>query len=48
VPLGVTSCATFHIINVNYDNLELKYRLPADESHAPLKLEFPEVRKALS
>lgn len=42
VPLGVPSRATFTIINNGYDNLELRYRLPADEGHQPMKVEFPE------
>jgi hypothetical protein len=45
VPLGITSSSTFHIVNNGYDNLELRYRLPADESHLPLKLSFPEVSR---
>ena len=44
VPLGITSRATFSIINNGYDNLELRYRLPADEGHVPMKVEFPQVR----
>jgi hypothetical protein len=44
VPLGVRSYALFHVINCGYENLELRFRLPADESHQPLQLEFPEVR----
>ena len=43
VPLGITSKATFTIINNGYDNLELRYRLPADEGHVPMKIEFPQV-----
>ena len=45
VPLGVVSRATFTIINTGYDNLELRYRLPADEGHVPMKIEFPQVRE---
>lgn len=45
VPLGITSKATFTIINNGYDNLELRYRLPADEGHVPMKIEFPQVGK---
>lgn len=48
VPLGVKSQATFYIINNGYDNLELKFRLPADESHLPMQIDFPEVRYAIS
>jgi len=43
VPLGVKSWATFHIVNDGYDNLELRFRLPVDESHIPISIEFPEV-----
>jgi hypothetical protein len=43
VPLGFTSRGTFKIVNQGYDNLELRYRLPADEGHVPMKIEFPEV-----
>ncbi len=42
VPLGMKSTATFYIINNGYDNLELKYKLPADEGHLPMEVEFPE------
>ncbi|GFH14482.1 calponin-homology (CH) domain-containing protein, partial [Haematococcus lacustris] len=42
VPLGVPSSSTFHILNNGYDNLELRFRLPADESHLPLRISFPE------
>ncbi|GAX74871.1 hypothetical protein CEUSTIGMA_g2317.t1 [Chlamydomonas eustigma] len=42
VPLGFTSRGTFKIVNQGYDNLELRYRLPADEGHVPMKIEFPE------
>ncbi|MEW5311269.1 MAG: hypothetical protein WDW38_002999 [Sanguina aurantia] len=41
VPLGFRSQAVFNIINNGYDNLELKFRLPADEVHLPIKIEFP-------
>ena len=44
MPLGVKSHASFHVVNGGYDNLELRFRLPADESHLPLQIEFPEVR----
>jgi len=43
VPLGMKSWATFHIVNDGYDNLELRFRLPADESHLPISIDFPEV-----
>ncbi|GLI64998.1 hypothetical protein VaNZ11_008424 [Volvox africanus] len=42
VPLGLRSTATFYVINNGYDNLELKYKLPADEGHLPMEVEFPE------
>ncbi|KAI8473771.1 MAG: hypothetical protein J3K34DRAFT_497953 [Monoraphidium minutum] len=42
VPLGVVSRAVFHVVNDGYDNLELRVRLPADESCLPLKVELPE------
>ena len=38
VPLGVVSYATVHIVNHGYDNLELQYKLPADEDKVPLKV----------
>eukprot|EP00798_Chlamydomonas_sp_ICE-L_P015727 gene15727-21848_t len=41
-PLGITSTATFYILNHGYDNLDLRYRLPADESHVPMSISFPE------
>ncbi|MEW5300161.1 MAG: hypothetical protein WDW36_003110 [Sanguina aurantia] len=41
VPLGFRSQAVFNIINNGYDNLELKFRLPADEVQLPIKIEFP-------
>lgn len=37
------SWATFYIVNDGYDNLELRFRLPADESHLPISIDFPEV-----
>ncbi|EFJ49198.1 hypothetical protein VOLCADRAFT_90100 [Volvox carteri f. nagariensis] len=42
VPLGLRSTATFFVVNNGYDNLELKYKLPADEGHLPMEVEFPE------
>jgi hypothetical protein len=42
VPLDVPSMCTFNIINEGYDNLELKYLLPAETSRIPLSLSFPE------
>ncbi|GFR48568.1 hypothetical protein Agub_g10470, partial [Astrephomene gubernaculifera] len=42
VPLGLRSTATFYVLNNGYDNLELKHKLPADEGHLPLEVEFPE------
>ena len=45
VPLGVRSQGVFNIINNGYDNLELKFRLPADESHLPMEMDFPEGRQ---
>ncbi|KXZ50888.1 hypothetical protein GPECTOR_14g137 [Gonium pectorale] len=42
VPLGLRTTATFYVINNGYDNLELKYKLPADEGHLPMEVEFPE------
>ena len=44
VPLGVTSKVLFYIQNHGYDNLELKYKLPADTQKIPLELNFPEGR----
>jgi hypothetical protein len=42
VPLNVRSTCTFRVINDGYDNLDLKFRLPADKENVPLQLEFPE------
>ena len=42
VPLGMTTTATFHILNRGYDNLDLRFRLPPDESHVPMRIDFPE------
>lgn len=42
VPLGITSHATFYIINMGYDNLEITHKLPADDNEVPIKIEFPE------
>ena len=42
VPLGLRSTSTFYVMNNGYDNLELKYKLPADEGHLPMEVEFPE------
>lgn len=42
VPLNVRSTALFFIENDGYDNLELRFRLPADSQNVPLALEFPE------
>eukprot|EP00798_Chlamydomonas_sp_ICE-L_P019407 gene19407-26065_t len=42
VPLGITSTATFYILNRGFDNLDLTYRLPADSGHVPLSIDFPE------
>ena len=42
VPLGVTSCASFYLLNQGYDNLDLQYKLPADSANIPLELSFPE------
>lgn len=42
VPLNVRSTGLFYINNDGYDNLELRFRLPADSDNVPLSLEFPE------
>lgn len=42
VPLSIRSELTFLLINEGYDQLEVKYRLPADKARIPLELEFPE------
>ena len=42
VPVNIRSQAIFYIINDGFDNLELRFRLPADEHHLPLMVEFPE------
>lgn len=41
-PLHVSSSCCFHVINDGYDNLDLKYRLPADTQNLPIELSFPE------
>eukprot|EP00818_Percolomonas_sp_WS_P004310 CAMPEP_0117456020 /NCGR_PEP_ID=MMETSP0759-20121206/11661_1 /TAXON_ID=63605 /ORGANISM="Percolomonas cosmopolitus, Strain WS" /LENGTH=2921 /DNA_ID=CAMNT_0005249345 /DNA_START=158 /DNA_END=8920 /DNA_ORIENTATION=- len=45
VPLGIKSRAIFQVINEGYENLELKYRLPADTSRVPIQLNFIEGKK---
>eukprot|EP00736_Rhodelphis_marinus_P012698 Rmarinus@m.1878 len=42
VPLGFKSVATFHLLNEGYENLEVKYKLPADITRVPLSLHFPD------
>jgi hypothetical protein len=42
VPLGTKATASFRILNQGYDNLELRYSLPLDQSRLPLTLFFPE------
>ena len=42
VPIGVESKTSFYVVNEGYDNLELRYKLPPDNSRVPLKLSFPE------
>lgn len=42
VPLGLVSSAQFTVINDGYDNVDFTYRLPADEEHLPLQLDFPQ------
>ena len=42
VPLGITSSASFRVMNDGYDNLDLKVRLPSDTENVPLEVEFPE------
>eukprot|EP00941_MAST-03F_sp_MAST-3F-sp1_P000816 g816.t1 len=42
VPLGITSKSKFYVKNAGYENLEVKYHLPKDQSKMPLALEFPE------
>lgn len=42
VPLGITSKASFSIINEGYTNVELKYKINKDPGRIPLKLAFPE------
>jgi hypothetical protein len=42
VPLNITSVGTFSVLNDGYDNLDLRYKLPADHKMLPLELEFPE------
>lgn len=44
VPLGFTARARFTIRNDGYDNLEIKYKLPADTARAPLEISFPNGR----
>ena len=42
MPVGFRSEAIFNIINDGFDNLDLRYRLPADEHHLPILIDFPE------
>lgn len=42
VPLGIVSSAQFTVVNDGYDNVDFSCRLPADEQHLPLQLEFPQ------
>lgn len=42
VPLNVPSRVCFHVMNVGYDHLELRYSLPADTARCPLQLHFPQ------
>jgi hypothetical protein len=42
VPLGLYSSRAFRVINDGYDNLDIKFRLPADTQNVPLELMFPE------
>ena len=42
VPLNTPAQGTLYIVNNGYDNCELRHRLPPDEGHAPIHLEFPE------
>eukprot|EP00898_Chlorokybus_atmophyticus_P004603 jgi/Chlat1/5143/Chrsp33S08970 len=42
VPLGVKATAKFTVINQGYDNLELKYKLPVDQTRVPIEVHFPE------
>lgn len=44
VPLGVKSRAIFQVINEGYENLELRYKLPADTARVPIQLNFIEGR----
>ncbi|EKX37711.1 hypothetical protein GUITHDRAFT_116187 [Guillardia theta CCMP2712] len=40
-PCGIPSEVTFFIINHGYDNLDIKYKLPADTAVIPLSFSFP-------
>jgi len=42
VPLNIRSRCLFHIVNEGYESLEVKYRLPTDNSRIPLVINFPE------
>lgn len=42
VPVGEVSKTHFYVINEGYDNLELRYKLPADTARVPISLDFPE------
>lgn len=42
VPLGETAKGLFYVENQGYEDLELRFRLPADRTRMPVKLEFPE------
>jgi hypothetical protein len=40
-PIGQQSTVVFEVINYGYDNLNLKYSLPADATAVPMTLNFP-------
>jgi len=40
-PVGQQSTIVFEVINYGYDNLNLKYSLPADATTVPMSLNFP-------
>ena len=42
VPLGEVAKGLFYVENQGYEDLELRFRLPADRTRMPLELEFPE------
>ena len=42
VPLGQVAKGLFYVNNQGYEDLDLRFRLPADRTRMPITLEFPE------